>query len=176
MTLREYIELTDKSEIDLIIKYSGKYNMPIDGIGIGDLTERTFGEVKDLQYELDKGFSFYDALKWFEKFNPKALKTISIEKACQSFRYLVKEISRINEVEKELLSGAVKAEYIEAGIEELNQLGVYLQIRQIAITLHYSIEQVKAMPYNDALLELITQKRISDFESRLQENRMRKAK
>lgn len=176
ITLRKYVELEDKSEIDFLIKYSGLFNMPVDTIGIGDLTERTFGEVKDLQYEIDKGLSFYEALKWFEKFNPEILKTIRIDKACQAFRFLIQEVSRINDIEKDLLSSPAKAEYVEAGIEDLNQLGIYLQLRQIATTFHMTVDEVKAMPYNDAFLELVTQKRISDFESRLQENRMRRQK
>lgn len=174
MKIKDYIELNDKSEIDFALKYSNVWNMPVNRIGMKELSEYSFGMVKDMQYDLDKGnLHFYKALDYFDKMGLNL--DVEIGHACQSFNYLIQQIGSINEIEKELLSGSVKNEFIEAGIDELNELGIYLQIRQIAITLHYSIDQVKAMPYNEALLELITQKRIADFEERVMNARKLKS-
>lgn len=174
VTLNDYLEMTDKAEIDFALCYSRKANEPIDLIEIGEISEYSFGLVKDMQYQLDKGLSLFDAVKFFGEMGKDKLGIKDIFILNSSYRYLIAEISRVNKIESELLSGLVKPDEIEAGIEELNSLGIYLQLRQIALTFHTTIEQAKAMPYNDCFLELVTQKKLKDFESSLIAIRSRK--
>lgn len=173
VTLKQYIELEDKEIINFAWKYSKIWNKPVDVFKVGPLTAQSFGFVKDLQYDIEKGFDIEKAINYYKKLSVN-LGNKEIDKVCNAYNYLIEEIKNICEVENALLTGAIREELFEAGIDELNELGVYLQIRQIALTFHITIEQARTMKYEDCLLELITQKRLADLENRLLEIRKRK--
>lgn len=174
VTLKQYSNLENKEEIDFAFRYSKIWNEPIDVFEVGSLNNQNFGFVKDIQYDLEKGFDLIKGIEYYIRLGIKKIENKSMEEICQAFNFLISEIKRINEIEEMLLTGTVKNDLIEAGMDELNELGVYLQIRQLALTFHLTIEQVKQMKYDDCLLELVTQKRLSDFEDRV--NELRKIK
>jgi hypothetical protein len=167
MLLNKYIDLEDKSEVDFGLKYSGKYNIPEDKIGIGEITEYSFGLVKDMQYQMDKGISFNHAIQFFDRMQIKNIGLKDIFILNQSYKYLIKEISRVNEIEGELLASSINSDEAQAGIDDLADLGIYLQHRQLALTFHQTIRWVEEQPYNDMILELVTQKRLNDYERNL---------
>lgn len=174
MTVKDYIELENKSEIDTIIRFSDLAKQSMDTLGIGKFDDWPFDTVKQLQAEV-RELSFYRAVFWFDIFGVKDIGDKELFRAIQCYNYLLDQVRRTIELENELLSSH-DADFELAGIAELEELGAYLQIRQIAITLGMRIDEVKRMRYADAMLELVAQKRINDFQRRLQEVKMKKGR
>jgi len=173
MKVKEYIELSDRSEINTMLRYSQVANIAIDTLGIGKVDDWPFDDVKQMQLEINN-MNFFRAIYWLDKLGVKNIGQRELIKTIQCYNYLVSEIKRSIELENELLGGDTEIDYIAAGIEQLEELGSYLQMRQIAKGLNLKINEVKQMKYSDALLELVAQKRIQDFEKRLQEIRLKK--
>ena len=176
ITLKEYIELEDKSEYDFFMKYSIVLNTPVDHFGLKDMSEtQTFGMIKDLQYDLSEGLNWYQIIDYLGKLtNQKNIQNITIDKICQQWKYITSEINRISEIEDIALAYYPTDEEKQAGIDKLSSLGIYLQIRNIAISLNMTIDQVKNIPYTEGFLELVTQKKLSDYENSLIKIRQRK--
>ena len=166
----EYLALDSQEEYNFFMRYSNALNKPTDLFGIGDMTEKSFGIVKDLQFDISQGMTWNQIIEYIMKFTGKTygeITALPLTKFCPGWKYIQDEIERITEIEMAVLSYTPTPEEKEAGIDNLDILGVYLQIRKIALTLHYSIEQVKAMRYDEAFLELVTQKKLSEYESEL---------
>jgi hypothetical protein len=163
ITFIEYFELEDKSEYDYAIRYAYRYNQPENLIEIPDLIEMTFGFVKDLQYDCAQGLTwekFFEYLNLIKKDKYEKWKLVNL---CQLRAYLLSEIDRINEIESETLSHDLTADEVNAGIESLAELGIYLQIRSLTGGDITKNESIRNMKYEDCFLELITQKRLDDY-------------
>jgi len=174
MTVKEYIELNDRAEINTMLRFSERARQAIDHYGIGDVMEWDFDIVKEMQATL-QDLNFLRAVTYMHQLGVKNIGRCELIKAIQNYNYLIEQIKKSIELENELLKSESDSDSIMAGIEELEEIGIYLQLRQIAIALHYSIEQVKKMKYKDALLELVAQKRINDYQKRLTEIKLKKS-
>jgi len=173
ITYRQYLQLDNdkQAEYNFYIRYAIRFNQSIDVFKIGDLTEQKFGLVKDLQFDVEQGLSFSSTVEYIAKIKNKKQSIIAncyLDKLCQQRKYLISEIERISEIESIALSYTPTADEINAGIEQLNSLGSYLQFRSIAQALNITINDVKAMRYDEAFLELVAQKKINDYQDRLQ--------
>lgn len=166
----EYLALDNQEEYSFFMRYSNVLNRAQDTFMIGDMTEKSFGIVKDLQFDMSQGMTWNQIIEYIMKFTGKdygQIVALPLTKFCPGWKYIQGEIERITDIEMAALSYTPTNEEKEAGIDNLDILGVYLQIRKIALTLRYSIEQVKAMRYDEAFLELVTQKKLSEYESEL---------
>jgi hypothetical protein len=178
-TLKEYSELEDKLEFENILRYSAKFKEPIDHFKIGVIADKTFGEVKDLQFLIDKRFDVFNFLEYLISIGIKeeTFPNTSMLKISQGFNYLINQVRDINENESKLLAGdGITDEQIEAGIEDLNDLSIYLQKRDIAMRFSKSIKEIEFWPYTTCLLEMVTAKKIRDYEERLTSIRFEKQK
>ena len=88
--------------------------------------------------------------------------------------WLWASIEHINEIESMTLTHEIDQDEIRAGIEKLAPLSIYIQIRQIAITFSKSINEVRKWKYSECFTELVTQKRLSDYEKELFEIKRKK--
>jgi len=178
ITLSEYLALDNQEEYNFFMRYSRALNNnPPDVFSVKDLTEKSFGLVKDLQFDLAAGMDWNHIIEYIMKLTGKTYSQITImriDKFCQGWKYITNEVERISEIESQVLAYIATDEERQAGIEKLGVLGVYMQFRSIAITLGYSIEQVKAMRYDEAFLELTTQKMLSEYEQELMKVRQKK--
>jgi hypothetical protein len=171
ITLQEYLELEDQEEYNFFMRYSRALNNnPPDIFSVGDLTDRSFGLVKDLQFDLVTGMDWNHIIEYVMKLTGKKYASVAayhIDKFCQGWKYITGEVERISEIEQQVLAYIATDDERRAGIEKLGVLGVYMQFRSIAITLGCSIDQVREMRYDEAFLELTTQKMLSEYEQEL---------
>ena len=153
----EYSQLSDRAEIDYILKYSRKFNLPIDVFNVGDLTKQPFGLVKDLQYDLNGGVTWMQLLDYFEKLTGKPVKEISKEGVVQIIQfkaYVFSEIERINEIVRIGLASSPDADEEKAGIDRFAIYGNYIQFVDLANDDITRIEQIKKLPYIECFMLL----------------------
>lgn len=168
ITLQEYIDLVDKSKYDFAMKYAFKFTEPVDEYSIGDFREKEFGFVKDWQYEFEHGLQMDKFLIMVIDLIPNIkLPNEPLDKLCRFFNYIAKSIKDISDVEKVALSYDSTDAEISGGIDRFKDLGIYLQIRTIAITFGITIDQARKMKYNDAFVELYTQKQLTEYQNEL---------
>jgi hypothetical protein len=149
------------------LKFGRYLNKPIDHFGIGDLREKTFGQVKDWQEMFAAGVDITDMPKALALFVTKPLKAIyfqPIVEVAQTFAFIVEQIKDITEVEGIALARRLTDEENTAGVERFEVYGVYPQLRSIATAFHVTINEVKAMPYNDCFVELCYQKDLAEYQ------------
>lgn len=177
ITIKDYLELDfeKQSEYNFFMKYSIVLNTPVDHFKLKDMSEKqTFGMIKDLQQDMSTGINFYQVIEYLEKLTGKKLLSEKLDKICQQWKYVISEIDRIIEIENIALAYKATDEEKKAGIDILSKLGVYLQFRNIAQAINLTINEVKNMPYLEAFTELVTQKRLNDYEIELTKIRSRK--
>ena len=60
LTYKEYynLEPDEQVEYDFAMKYGKRFNIPVDIFEVGDLTEQSFGFVKDLQFDMKEGLTW----------------------------------------------------------------------------------------------------------------------
>lgn len=175
ISLRQYVELEDRTEYDFAMKYAFCFKEPIDEYKLGDLTELEFGTIKDLQYDIETGMTFDKLLNYIERLGKiKNIGTEPLDKVMRFSNYILESIKQIIEVENQILSHEPDIDEEEAGMDRFNGLGVYLQLRSIAITFHTTPNEVRKWKYADALTEMYTAKQLSDYERDLMKIKQRK--
>lgn len=166
LTFNQYFVLEDKSEMNFAIKYAKELNEPVDLFKIGDFTELTFKTVKDMQYYISNGLTWENVFELAETvkgISYKALGEVTIFDLARFKCYIDVEIQRINTIENISLSHTATSDEEVAGIEDLADLGSYLQLRELANEDILKIEAIGKLKYSDCLLELIARKRIYDY-------------
>lgn len=168
ISLKQYCELEDRSEYDFAMQYAFCFTEPVDEYGVGDLTEQSFGFIKDFQYSIEQGLSFDELIKTISDLSKvKDIGSEPIDKFIRFSNYLKESIRQIIEVENQLLSHEPDADEEAAGMDRFDRLGIYLQIRSLTggdITKH---EKVKSLPYSLCLTEMYTAKQMNDYEREL---------
>jgi len=174
ITLRDFFSLPEieKEKINFAIKFGSQFREIKDFFNVGDFTFLPFGTIKDLQFDLSKEFSFEKYLEHLEKI-------LKVEKKCffenylldlyQFQNYVFSEINRINEIEKALLTSYPSIEEVEAGIDTFNELGIYMEIRELTGGKIWRNKKIRESKYTDALLELVARKKLNDYNSKRQE-------
>jgi len=166
LTFNEYFVLEDKSEQNFAIKYAKELNDPVDIFEIGDFTELTFKTVKDMQYSITNGLTWDDIFELIESvkgISQKELGRRTIFDLARFKCYVDAEIQRINKVENMSLSHTPTNDEEIAGIDDLSDLGTYLQFRDLANEDITKIKEIEKIKYSDCLLELIARKRIYEY-------------
>jgi hypothetical protein len=178
ITLKEYFELEEKENYDFAIKYSKSvFNKPLDIFKIGDMTELSFGLIKDLQYDIEQGLSWMKFLDYLEEITGIDVKKIvnyKLTAICRVRSYILKEIERINEIENELLAYYPDSDEKNAGIDEFNKFGNYGQLRKLANEDVTKLDEVKKIKYSIGLMELYYQRVESDYQLRLMKIKSKK--
>ena len=174
ISFREYFEREDKYEYDFLARYGRAFTASEDTLGIGDVMQLSFGLVKDIQADLEEGIDWQSMTTYLSLASRIEIKLLTGRKfleICKARSYLVTEIERLIELERRELSHAPTSEEINAGIEDLGYLSIYLQMRSIATTFSKSIEEIRAWTYEACFTELVASKRLYEYDRRLIEIR-----
>lgn len=164
ITLSEYMNL----DVDAQVEYDFfiKYCTPVDKFNIGDMTAQSFGVVKDLQFDLSDGIGWSQIAEYIMKLTKKEAKNIPILDLSRFWKYIQSEIERITEIESLTLAYTATDKEIAAGIDELNVLGIYMQIRQLTGGDVTKNEQVRNTRYDECFTELVACKLLYEYEMR----------
>ena len=171
ITIGEYCQLTneERKDYDFAIKYSTQSEAK-DILLFGDITKKTFGEVKDWQQLFSDKESF---VKFLTMFDEKLL-TLDVFSFFAFYRYVESEVVRVSEIEQKLLSHEPTADEVAAGIDRFNVFGVAIQINNLANNQVWMWDTVKALPYEYGLLQLSLGKTSNDFQRDYQELMIKK--
>ena len=166
INIEQYLNHDNRGFYDRLIRYAREFNQSEDCYKIGKLTEKRYGDIKDYQYLMETELTFKDQLEFFGKFHGSdKISKYRLDKVCRTIAYIDKSINDIIEVESKVLTSAPSSVDIEAGLERFEGLGIYMQIRKIAITFSITPQQVKDMNYSECLTELYTSKQIDDYQN-----------
>jgi hypothetical protein len=168
ITLKEYIELSDKSEYDFAMKFAHLFTIPENTFEIIDISLLPFGKIKDYQYDITQNMLLSEQLDYFKSVTKiKDFGKIKLDSFCRGVNWFNLEINKLTERERNLLYTPPSEKEIQAGIDMFDELGTYLQFRKLAKSLNKTIEQIREMKYQDCFLELYTQKLENDFNTNL---------
>lgn len=152
---------------NFIMKFAEEFKKSANYFNIQELRLFRFSLIKDLQYDLNKGFDWNKLIGYICMFTNKKKGEIlntRILYICQFKNYLIREIELINKIEAIEL-GYEKTDIDEAaGIDRFNIFGYYPQLRELANGDITKIESIEKMKYNDCFVELSYRKRQFDFE------------
>ena len=173
ITIGEYCQLTneERKDYDFAIRYSEQAEAK-DILLFGDITKKTFGEVKDWQQLFSDKESF---VKFLTMFDEKLL-TLDVFSFFAFYRYVESEVVRVSEIEQKLLSHEPTADEVAAGIDRFNKFGVAIQIDNLAKGDLLKWEAIKNLPYEHCLLKLVMDKTANDFTRDYQELMLKKQK
>lgn len=177
ITIAKFIkgELPDDSPIYTDIVSKPEYQESIDSIGIGDLTDCSFGLIKEILMDMEGGFTFEKQYNSLVKIiAEKGLKTnlmdMELLTFVQQLNYMKDGLNEIIENERQLLSDsdfdekAERAAIGDNGKSLFDGIEVYLQLRSLANEDITKIDTVEHMKYSDCLLELYTRQQLRKFE------------
>lgn len=170
ISLREYFELENIKEYNYAIRFAYSFNKSVDHFNIGDMMEKPFGLIKDLQFDIQNNLTWEQFVKYISMLSGLSEKEIAEKKlltVCQTRAFILSEIENITKVEEISLSHDVDNDEQEAGIGLFDGLGIELQIRALTggdITKKELIRQTK---YQDCFVELVIQKRMSEYQTNL---------
>jgi hypothetical protein len=173
--VRDYINLEDKSEYDFAIRYASIFTNQVDEYKVGDISELTFGFVKDTQYDLENGATFGKVIEIISDMEiVKDIGAEPLDKFVRFSNYLIESIKQIIDIENQTLSHTPDADEEEAGMNRFDDLGIYLQIRSIAQTFHIEPQKVREWKYSEAFVEMVTAKALNEYERELNKIKARK--
>lgn len=181
ISLKEYLGLYDKSDYDFAMKYSkkpGLYNDALNVYSIKPLIDFSFGLIKDIQSSFSQKFiSWNELIDFFvELTGIKKEKLINqkLVAICRFKKYVYDEVSELINNENELLKHIPTTDEESAGIDEFGKYGVYIQLRKLANEDITKIEDIRKIKYSSCLLELLYQKDLYNYQTKL--NKIKKPK
>jgi hypothetical protein len=151
------------------ISFAKQFRIEEDTLKIGDVYQLPFGLIKDFQQDLEGGnLNFQLQMDYVKRINPKLkMYNMWLDELCRGLSYMTTSICNLIETERELLGGQPDPDHVAAGLDRFNQLGVYLQLRELAGHDILKIDDIKKVPYEKCFLELYTRKQEADFKKDL---------
>lgn len=171
ITYLEYLNLTDKSTYDYIIRFDKNFNKAIDFFEVGSFQNLSFQLVKDIQHDFSFGLSWTQLIDYFSKITGRTKKELAKERILQlsQFRcFFVKELEQINLVEAIELSHETTETEEAADLSRFEVYGYYPQFRELANNDITKIEEIGKMSYKECFTELSYRKRLSDYQKDLE--------
>lgn len=175
MTLGQFLQNCTEEQAEEIV-VNDEFKKSLDILNLGDITECSFGLVKEILMDMEGEWTFgeqYEALGkiMLEKQNNADLLSMNIVEFIQELNYMKDCMNGIVKNEIELLSNSEFDEIAERAVIGDNGkslfegIEVYLQLRQLADGDITKIDQIEKMKYCDCFLELYTRNQLSKFES-----------
>ena len=173
INIGEYLHLSEeeRESYDFAIKYSLQAE-PRDVLNFGDLTDKTFGEVKDWQQRFSEQDVF---VKFLTNYYPEAIE-FDVFKFFAAFRFVEGEVLRVSELEAKLLYHEPTVEEEAAGIDRFSRLGVGIQIHSLAHNQTWMRETVRQLPYKECLWTLVYDKTCNDYQNEFQKVLLNKSR
>ena len=175
MTLKQFLQnCTDEQAGEIAV--NEEFQKSSDILNIGDITECSFGLIKEILMDMEGVWSFenqYEALRkiLLEKGNNVDILSMNIVEFVQELNYMKDCLDQIIKNEIELLSNsdfdeiAERATIGDNGKSLFEGIEVYLQLRQLANEDITKIDQIEKMKYCDCFLELYARNQLNKFES-----------
>ena len=175
MTLKQFLQnCTDEQAGEIAV--NEEFQKSSDILNIGDITECSFGLIKEILMDMEGVWSFenqYEALRkiMLEKGNNADILSMNIVEFVQQLNYMKDCLDQIIKNEIELLSNsdfdeiAERATIGDNGKSLFEGIEVYLQLRQLANEDITKIDQIEKMKYCDCFLELYARNQLNKFES-----------
>jgi hypothetical protein len=101
----------------------------------------------------------------------ETLKDEPLDKFSRFSNFLTESINNILSIEDQTLAYEATDRELTAGMDRFKDLGIYLQIRSVAITFGISPQRVRRWKYSDAFVELYTAKQLKEYENELMKKR-----
>ena len=177
MKLSEFINILnskdeeEKEKLLFAVRYSRKAK-PRDVFGFGDITKKTFYEVKEFQrlFSLSYDAAVTAVIDWL---HDNKVKDPDAFDFFAFYNYIKSEVEKVNKIEEKLAYSPSVDEDI-AGIDRFNQFGYFGQVLSICERFGWSLEYVKDLPYNTAFTILLYYKEQADFNKKITDIKFRK--
>lgn len=143
-----------------------------DYFDFGEISEQSFGFVKDLQDLLFHGLTFKNCIEFISEKTEKDLDEIAkipIFNLHQQRLYFRDSVEKINNIERIALVSSIKGIEDAAGIDVFNDYRSFLQYDALAGGDVTKFDEISKLPYNVCLTKLKLQKDRADYEKRLSE-------
>lgn len=175
MTLGQFLQNCTEGQAGEIA-VNDEFKKSSDILNIGDITECSFGLVKEILMDMEGEWTFgqqYESLQkiLLEKQNNTDILSMNIVEFIQELNYVKDCLEQIVKNEIELLSNsdfdeiAERAVIGDNGKSLFEGIEVYLQLRQLANEDITKIDQIEKMKYSDCFLELYARNQLNKFES-----------
>ena len=174
ITVSEYVNLDPKEQepYNFALMFVKRFNTPVDEFKVGDVMDLSFGFVKDLQYEMERGISWQKLVDFvLEATKLENVADIPLDKFSRFANYLKKSVQTILDVEEQTLAYDPTDSEQSAGMDRFKNLGIYLQIRKLTGGDVTKYDAVRALPYSLCFTELYTSKQLHDYEQELRKRK-----
>lgn len=145
----EYVEKGFDSRYDYALLF-GNFE-PLDLFSLGDLTNHTFGFVKDIQEILNyEGLTWdrlFDEMSKFLKVDKKSLYQYKFFDLFRFKLFLKKEVEKINELESKAFGHETTIIESEAGIDEFAKYRSFIQLDKLANGDILKYDEIRKQPY-----------------------------
>ena len=177
LTLREFFCLEDTSEYLFAFEHSPDFKKAVDHLSIGNVRQKPFGMVKDIQ-ELYSGnvstLQLIEQLILFSEKTEDELLNLGILEFIQSRNYLEQAIESISEIESLKFGREATDEEKRAGIDRMGLYGVEIQIERLCKGEIWNRDIIRALPYNRCFNWLAMWNDRAEFDEELQRIRSQK--
>jgi len=171
INIGEYLHLDpeQKEAYDFAVKYS-KQCEPKDLLNFGDITKKTFGEVKEFQTMISSKDFFVKFLTYFDS---KVI-SLNVFDFFAFYNYFIKEVEKVSLIENELLKHTPTHEEELAGLERFEKFGVGIQVDNLAKGQVWMYDTINKLAYEDCLFKMVLDKTSNDYQRDYQNILMRK--
>jgi hypothetical protein len=155
----------DPKEYNYASKYSPELNTPKDIFEFGEVTKMPFGTVKDMQYIFEMGVNWIELIKFVSEYKNITISRLSEETFfnwCKFRTYIENALNTIEKLEQSLMY-ETSGEDEQAGINDLAQYGVMIQIDELAKGDILKYDSIRAMPYDTCFVKLKMDKDIQEY-------------
>ena len=175
--LRDFFELEDSSEYFFAFEHSPNFKEAIDHLGIGNMRQKPFGIVKDLQELYSGNVSTAQLIEQLCLFSGKTEEQVldmKILEFMQSRNYLEQSINRISEIESLKFGRGSTDEEKRVGIDRLGMYGIETQLDKLDHGMLWMTDEIRALPYERCFIRLAMWNDVNEFNEELQRIRMKK--
>lgn len=171
-TINEFMQLDTEQQNELLTfaKYHTAFDTPKDHLTINTLTDKPFGLIKDIQNDLSNGLDMYSVIEYLQKIKPFKLSDITLLRLYQQKSWLTEQIDNLTTVENESLCSNSSVKEITAGIDDFEELGVFMQIYNLCKGDVTKYNEVYNIPYHIAFSFLLADKKSIDYQRKLYSN------
>ena len=173
ISFQDYISLNNRSQYDYYLRY-GKLK-PLDYFKLGDITEQSYGFVKDMQEYLNySGLTWINYFKTMEEYGHKINPKDSLFTLQQSRLWLKEQIEFVNKLESDGLGHTPEPDEEVAGIDMFGKYRSFMQLDKLAGGNVTKYDEVRKQPYGTCFTKLKLESDKIEYETRLNKIRTKK--
>ncbi len=179
--LKDYFQLKDADKMDAInVRLKIGEFKKVDHFKTGGHKKATFGFIKLLQFKMGKGLYtwelFVKSLAEECKIDQDEILNTSVYFCKEQIEYLINDIKDVNKLESSNLVGFQDIDSTEAGIEDFNKYGNFIQIDALAKGDPLKYDEIEKQPYMRMFTKLMLDSERAEYNRKLQRIKNRKAK